>query len=98
MLQNGCICCTVKDNGVAAIEALMKRRRAATRRMGGVSNKATQSSDIVNGKVKRRSQKAVFDYILLETTGLADPFPIAEMFWQDEVLASGKLRFTCLKS
>lgn len=41
-LANGCLCCSIKDTGVAAIENLMKR-------------------------------KGAFDYILLETTGLADP-------------------------
>lgn len=29
-----------------------------------------------------------FDYILLETTGLADPGPIASLFWLDESLCS----------
>ena len=29
-----------------------------------------------------------FDYVLLETTGLADPGPIASMFWLDESLQS----------
>ena len=29
-----------------------------------------------------------FDYVLLETTGLADPAPIASMFWLDEQLQS----------
>lgn len=52
-LNNGCLCCTVKDNGVQAIENLMKR----------------------SGK---------FDYILLETSGVADPGPIANMFWLDD--------------
>ncbi|ORX60347.1 cobW-domain-containing protein, partial [Hesseltinella vesiculosa] len=56
-LRNGCLCCTVKDNGVVAIENLMKKR----------------------GK---------FDYILLETSGLADPGPIASMFWLDDGLGS----------
>ncbi|KAL7275224.1 hypothetical protein RUND412_001839 [Rhizina undulata] len=56
-LANGCICCSVKDAGVAAIENLMERR----------------------GK---------FDYILLETTGLADPGNIAPLFWTDEGLGS----------
>ncbi|KAG0233915.1 COBW domain-containing protein 1 [Actinomortierella wolfii] len=56
-LQNGCLCCTVKDNGVVAIENLMKK-------------------------------KGKFDYILLETTGLADPAPIAEMFWMDDAIGS----------
>uniref|UniRef100_R4FLA7 Putative cobalamin synthesis protein n=1 Tax=Rhodnius prolixus TaxID=13249 RepID=R4FLA7_RHOPR len=56
-LRNGCLCCSVKDNGIKAIENLMKRR----------------------GK---------FDYILLETTGLADPGPIISTFWLDEELCS----------
>ncbi|KAI8099720.1 COBW domain-containing protein 6 [Halteromyces radiatus] len=56
-LRNGCLCCTVKDNGVLAIENLMKK----------------------SGK---------FDYILLETSGLADPGPIASMFWLDDGLGS----------
>lgn len=57
-LQNGCICCSVKDSGVNAIESLMERR----------------------------GEK--FDYILLETTGLADPGNIAPVFWVDEGLGS----------
>jgi len=56
-LANGCLCCSVKDTGAAAIEKLMKK-------------------------------KGKFDYILLETTGVADPGPIAAMFWQNEELAS----------
>lgn len=57
-LGNGCLCCTVKDNGVLAIENLIENSK---------------------GKI---------DYILLETTGVADPAPIAKMFWLDEALAS----------
>ncbi|KAF2877657.1 CobW/HypB/UreG, nucleotide-binding domain-containing protein [Massariosphaeria phaeospora] len=56
-LANGCICCSVKDVGVAAIENLMEQRGA-------------------------------FDYILLETTGLADPGNIAPLFWLDDGLGS----------
>ena len=55
-VANGCLCCSVKDNGAAAIEKLMKKR----------------------GR---------FDYILLETTGLADPGPIASIFLQNEDLS-----------
>ena len=33
-------------------------------------------------------KKGKFDYILLETTGLADPGPIAGIFWMDEELCS----------
>ena len=56
-LRNGCLCCSVKDNGVKAIETLMNK-------------------------------KGKFDYILLETTGLADPGPIASIFWLDDELGS----------
>ncbi|KAF2684337.1 COBW domain-containing protein 1 [Lentithecium fluviatile CBS 122367] len=56
-LANGCICCSVKDVGVAAIENLIE--------YGGT-----------------------FDYILLETTGLADPGNIAPLFWLDDGLGS----------
>lgn len=57
-LGNGCLCCTVKDNGVTAIENLIENSK---------------------GKI---------DYILLETTGIADPAPIAKMFWLDDGLSS----------
>ena len=33
-------------------------------------------------------KRGKFDYILLETTGLADPGPIASMFWLDDELGS----------
>ena len=56
-LTNGCICCSVKDSGVAALESLVERQKD-------------------------------FDYILLETTGVADPGNIAPMFWLDEGLGS----------
>ncbi|XP_063770000.1 zinc-regulated GTPase metalloprotein activator 1-like [Pseudophryne corroboree] len=56
-LRNGCLCCSVKDNGLKAIENLMQK-------------------------------KGKFDYILLETTGLADPGAVSSMFWVDAELGS----------
>ncbi|XP_038625509.1 LOW QUALITY PROTEIN: COBW domain-containing protein 2-like [Tachyglossus aculeatus] len=56
-LRNGCLCCSVKDNGLKAIENLMQK-------------------------------KGKFDYILLETTGLADPGAVASMFWVNAELGS----------
>ncbi|KAJ7644261.1 CobW domain-containing protein [Roridomyces roridus] len=57
-LANGCLCCSIKDTGISAIEKLMER-------------------------------KGAFDHILLETTGLADPGPIAALFWHNEEFATG---------
>ncbi|KAI9217971.1 CobW/HypB/UreG, nucleotide-binding domain-containing protein [Blastocladiella britannica] len=56
-LRNGCMCCSVKDTGVRAIEGLMEKR----------------------GR---------FDYVVLETTGLADPEPIISAFWTDADLGA----------
>ena len=56
-LANGCVCCSVRDDFVNAIERLME--------------------------VKGR-----FDYVLIETTGMADPGPVAETFWLDAELES----------
>ena len=57
-LPNGCICCTVKDNLVEALENLLERRG--------------------NG----------IDYILIEASGMANPGPIASVFWLDDALES----------
>jgi len=56
-LSNGCICCSVKDDLVNTLEALLERR-----------NK--------------------FDYIIIETTGVADPGALAQNFWLDSELES----------
>ena len=57
-LPNGCICCTVKDNLVEALETLLEKKGA----------------DI--------------DYILIEASGMANPGPIASVFWLDDALES----------
>ncbi|WBW71643.1 zinc chaperone Zng1 [Schizosaccharomyces osmophilus] len=56
-LSNGCMCCTVKDSGIKAIEQLME-------------------------------QKGKFDSIVIETTGVANPGPLAQTFWLDDALGS----------
>jgi G3E family GTPase len=57
-LTNGCLCCSVKDDFVNALESLML-------------------------------QQTPFDYILIETTGLANPGPVASALWTDEELEAG---------
>ena len=54
-MNNGCICCTVRDDLIRTIGKLMERRER-------------------------------FDYLLIETTGLADPAPVIQSFFVDEVL------------
>ncbi|SGY70279.1 BQ5605_C004g03132 [Microbotryum silenes-dioicae] len=54
-LNNGCLCCSVRDAGLSAILTLMEK-------------------------------KGRFDHIILETTGLADPAPIIQAFWNEPAL------------
>ena len=42
----------------------------------------------VNAIETLMQKKGAFDYILLETTGLADPGNLAPLFWVDKGLAS----------
>src|SRR5271155_3951226 len=42
----------------------------------------------VNAIESLMEKKGAFDYILLETTGLADPGNLAPLFWVDEGLGS----------
>lgn len=63
-LNNGCLCCSVRDTGLNAILALMEN-------------------------------KGRFDQIVLETTGLADPAPIIEAFWNESSLRIGELPLPC---
>jgi len=57
MLNNGCLCCTVR-------------------------------SDLVDMLTKlAREKKGVFDHVLIETTGLANPAPIIQTFFMEQDLA-----------
>ena len=53
VMNNGCVCCTVRGDLVRILDGLMKR-------------------------------KGKFDAIIVETTGLADPAPVAQTFFVDE--------------
>eukprot|EP00127_Corallochytrium_limacisporum_P001535 Clim_evm14s64 gene=Clim_evmTU14s64 len=59
-LRNGCLCCSVKDAGVKALESL----------------------------IERQDPDQPYDHVIIETTGLADPGPVASLFWLDGPLES----------
>jgi G3E family GTPase len=56
-LNNGCICCTVKEDLLTTLEQLVLH-------------------------------KDRFDYIIIETTGVANPGPVITTFWSDDALES----------
>lgn len=56
-LNNGCICCTVKEDLLTTLEQLVIHKHR-------------------------------FDYIIIETTGVANPGPVITTFWSDDALES----------
>ena len=56
-LNNGCICCTMKEDLLTTLEQLVVH-------------------------------KDRFDYIIIETTGVANPGPVITTFWSDDALES----------
>ncbi|CAM9633926.1 unnamed protein product [Phaeothamnion confervicola] len=48
----------------------------------------TVKDDLVTTLETLLEQRAKFDYVIIETTGLADPGPVAAVFWLDEALDS----------
>ena len=59
-MNNGCICCTVRGDLIAALSTLSQKRNAG---------------------------ELHFDRIIIETTGLANPGPVAQTFFVDEEVA-----------
>jgi len=55
-MNNGCICCTVRGDLIAALKKLLRQAKEKAK---------------------------PFDFIVIETTGLADPAPVAQTFMAD---------------
>src|SRR5205823_14280994 len=65
MMNNGCICCTVRGDLIRMLGSLKEQREG--------------------GELK-------FDRVVIETTGMADPGPVAQTFFTDEAIGNHYLR------
>ncbi len=63
-MSNGCVCCTVRGDLIAALGQLAQ---------------------------KRREGALQFDRVVIETTGLANPGPVAQTFFMDDEVATSYL-------
>ncbi len=63
-MSNGCICCTVRGDLIAALGQLAQKQRDGTLQ---------------------------FDRVVIETTGVANPGPVAQTFFMDEEVATSYL-------
>src|SRR3989442_11453131 len=63
-LNNGCVCCTIRED------------------------LRTTLADLAE---KRRKGELAFDRVVIETTGVADPAPVAQTFFMDDEIAESYL-------
>ena len=63
-MNNGCVCCTIREDLRATLASLAE---------------------------KRRKGELQFDRVVIETTGLADPGPVAQTFFMDDEIAESYL-------
>lgn len=84
-LANGCICCTVKHNLVQALEQLVQRKERYSLAIISNFNGASVKDRLMIQSFLHVSR---LDHILLETTGLANPAPLASVLWLDDQLES----------
>ncbi len=63
-MNNGCICCTIREDLRAALQMLA---------------------------AKKRQGRLDFERVVIETTGLADPGPVAQTFFMDDEIAESYL-------
>jgi len=63
-LNNGCVCCTIREDLRSTLADLAE---------------------------KRRKGELTFDRVVIETTGLADPGPVAQTFFMDDEIAESYL-------
>ncbi|KAF7123577.1 hypothetical protein RHSIM_Rhsim12G0135500 [Rhododendron simsii] len=94
-LDNGCVCCTVKHSLVQALEQLVQRKERLSflslmmKYDDEIEKQANYTrKDLVETEEREEKVKARLDHILLETTGLANPAPLASVLWLDDQLES----------
>jgi len=76
LLDNGCLCCTVRDDLVGAIKQILSR--VDLERANAVASSADRTNE--------GEERPPLEGIIIETTGLADPGPVCKTFYADEDL------------
>ena len=82
-LRNGCLCCAVKYD--RELGSAKEHQNTHFHKCMCVCLYRDVGVKAIENLMEKKGK---FDYILLETTGLADPGPIASMFWLDDELGS----------
>ena len=85
-MMNGCICCTCGTHASNPHLAVRAPARLATQRARLALDRVRQDLVVVLNKLAKRqaSGKLKLDGIIIETTGMADPAPVAQTFFVDD--------------
>lgn len=68
-LTNGCICCTLRDDLLTEVS-----------RMAGAPSRKLQSRAYSASDSRLVAAEGVYDYIIIESTGISEPMPVAATF------------------
>ena len=71
-LPNGCLCCSIKEPGIAAIENMILEQES---RAGGSLGQQDEDEDSVKGSGtgNAKGRRRGVDRVVVELTGVADP-------------------------
>lgn len=73
LLDNGCLCCTVRSDLIAAVRQILLRADAVAANQSAIGGGPEPGGRVLDG-------------ILIETTGLADPGPVCKTFYAEDEL------------
>ena len=85
-MMNGCICCTYGTQASNPRLAVRAPAWLATQRASLALDRVRQDLVVVLNKLAKRQAagKLKLDGIIIETTGMADPAPVAQTFFVDD--------------
>ena len=76
-LPNGCLCCSIKEPGIAAIENMIEEQSQSQSRTLAQSGGGSDEGEGEGGRGKRGEERGI-DRVVVELTGVADP---GEFLW-----------------
>jgi len=95
LLRNGCVCCSVRADLGRVLKEQLKRNAdlatAAAAASGSLAGKLAWARGVLSGSAPAKGPGRPFDAIVVETTGVANPSPIIQLFFADpEVRTAGR--------
>jgi len=89
VLKNGCMCCSGESPGSELERVLDKLLQMGRVGSDGAEGGGGGGDTRVPGEAPMQALASLpFDYVLIETSGLADPGPVMQVLWRQEMAQS----------